>query len=107
MLRDLLAELLESYGYNVIKVISGVEVLKVLTEEIKVNLAIIDYNMPEMDGLECIRKIRELNFNIPIILSSGSISFSSDRNYKSEGIDALVAKPYEFDTLLETIQKLI
>ncbi len=41
MLRDLLAELLESNGYNVIKVISGAEALKVLTEEIKVDMAII------------------------------------------------------------------
>ncbi len=107
MLRDLLAELLESYGYNVIKVISGVEALKILTEEIKVNLAIIDYNMPEMDGLECIKKIRELKFKIPIILSSGSISWNSEDKYRSEGIDAVVSKPYEFETMLGTIQKLI
>ena len=107
MLRDLLAELLESYGFNVIKVISGVEALKVLTEEIKVNLAIIDYNMPEMDGLECIRKIRELKFNIPIILSSGSLYLSDGEKFRSEGIDAVVSKPYEFETMLETIQKLI
>ncbi len=107
MLRDLLAELLESYGFNVIKVISGVEALKVLTEEIKVNLAIIDYNMPEMDGLECIKKIRELSFNIPIILSSGSLSLNNEEVYRSKGIDAVVSKPYEFETMLDTIQKLI
>ena len=52
MLRDLLAEILESSGFNVIKVTSGAEVIKVLTEEMKVDLLIIDYNMPGMNGLD-------------------------------------------------------
>ncbi len=107
MLRDLLSELLESYGYNVIKVSSGMEALKVLTEEIKVNLAIIDYNMPQMDGLECIRQIRELKFKMPIILSSGSISLDENFDYKKMGITNILSKPYEFETMLSTIQKLI
>jgi signal transduction histidine kinase/CheY-like chemotaxis protein len=107
MLRDLLAELLESSGYNVIKVSSGTEALKVLTEEIKVDLAIIDYNMPEMDGLTCIKKIRELKFDMHIILSSGSFHFEDNFDYKKAGITAMLSKPYEFETMLSTIQKLI
>jgi len=107
MLRDLLAEMLESYGYNVIKVVTGFEVLKVLTEEIKVDLAIIDFNMPELDGLTCIRKIRELKFNIPIILSTGSTLSGETFDELKEGINSIVPKPYEFDTMLSTIQKLI
>ncbi|MHB8853843.1 MAG: hybrid sensor histidine kinase/response regulator [Ignavibacteriaceae bacterium] len=107
MLRDLLTELLESYGYNVIKVASGIEALKVLTEEIKVDLAIIDFNMPEMNGLDCIKKIRELNFAFPVILSSGSLSLNDNFDYKKFSINGVLPKPYEFDTMLETIRKLI
>jgi len=107
MLRDLLAELLESNDYSVIKVISGTEVLKVLTEEIKVDLLIIDYNMPEMNGIECVKKLRELKFAIPVILSTGSLSFAEDLDLNGLGINSLLTKPYEFDTMLTTIQKLI
>jgi signal transduction histidine kinase/CheY-like chemotaxis protein len=107
MLRDLLGELLESQGYNVIKVASGKEVLTVLTEELKVDLIIIDYNMPEMNGLECIRRIKELNFKMPIILSTGSLSVEEKFNTKSDDISSVLNKPYEFDTMLNTIQKLI
>ena len=60
MLGDLLAELLETNGFSVIKVTSGKEVLTLLTEEIKVDLAIIDYNMPGLSGLETIAEIRKL-----------------------------------------------
>jgi CheY-like chemotaxis protein len=107
MLRDLLAELLESSDYSVIRVQSGVEALKVLTEEIKVDLLIIDYNMPEMNGIECLKKIKELGIRMPVILSSGSLSFAEDLDMQELGVSSLLTKPYEFDTMLTTIQKLI
>ncbi len=107
MLRDLLAEMLESNGYNVIKVGSGSEALRILTEEIKADLVIVDFNMPEMNGLETIQKIRELNFNMPVILSSGSMGLEEELNLKEAGVTATLTKPYEFDTMFSTIQKLI
>jgi signal transduction histidine kinase/CheY-like chemotaxis protein len=107
MLRDLLAELLESSGFNVIRVTSGSEVLKVLTEEMKVDLVIIDYNMPEMNGLECVEQIRKHNYTMPVILSTGSLSVESSPDVKKVGVTSLVAKPYEFDTMLSTIRSLI
>ena len=107
MLRDLLADLLESNGFNVIKVSSGMEVLTVLTEEIKVDLIIIDYNMPGMNGLDCIQRIRELNFNMPIILSTGSLNIESKIDLPKLGINSLLNKPYEFDAMMSTIKKLI
>jgi len=106
MLSELLSEMLESSGYYVIKVKSGEEVITVLTEELKVDLLIIDYNMPAMNGLECIAKVRELNFNFPVILSSGSMRFENEdlSRYK---VNSKIMKPYEFDTMLDTIRKLI
>ncbi len=106
MLSELLAEMLESSGYYVIKVKSGEEVITVLTEELKVDLLIIDYNMPVMNGLDCISKIRSLNFNLPVILSSGSLRFE-DEDLKRYKVNSKIMKPYEFDTMLDTIKKLI
>jgi signal transduction histidine kinase/CheY-like chemotaxis protein len=106
MLSELLAEMLESSGYYVIKVKSGEEVITVLTEELKVDLLIIDYNMPVMNGLDCIAKIRSLNFNLPVILSSGSLRFV-DENLESYKVSSKIMKPYEFDTMLDTIKQLI
>ena len=107
MLRDLLAELLESSGYSVIRVGSGVEALKVLTEEIKIDLLIIDYNMPEMTGLETIQKIKELKLTFPIILSTGSLMESKQADFEKQGVDRLQSKPYEFEQMLATIQELL
>lgn len=106
MLSELLAELLELNGYNVVRVTSGKEVLKVLTEEIKVDLLIIDYNMPEMNGIECITEIRKLKFDMPIILSSGSLKVE-EIDIEKYDIKSKLTKPYDFETMLSTIQKLI
>ncbi len=107
MLSDLLTELLEAAGYNVIKVYNGNEVIKVLTEELKVDMVIMDFNMPGLNGLDCSQKIRELKLDLPIILSTGSNSFNDEQNLKKMGITGVVTKPYEFETLLATIQRLI
>ncbi|HEX7356958.1 MAG TPA: ATP-binding protein [Ignavibacteriaceae bacterium] len=106
MLSELLAEMLESSGYYIIKVKSGEEVIKVLTEELKVDLLIIDYNMPGMNGLDCIAKIRELKFNLPIILSSGSSRFENEDLTRFK-VSKKIMKPYEFDTMLDSIKQLI
>jgi len=107
MLSELLSELLESTGYNVIKVSSGDEAIKLLTEEIKVDLAIIDYNMPGKTGLDTIAEIRNLKFEMPIILSSGSMKVDDDLNLDKYKINGKLQKPYEFETMLATIQKFI
>lgn len=106
MLSELLAELLELNGYNVIRVTSGEEVLKVLTEEIKVDLLIIDYNMPAMNGIECIERLRKLNFDMPVILSSGSLNID-ELKLEEYNIKSKLTKPYDFETMLSTIQQLI
>jgi signal transduction histidine kinase/CheY-like chemotaxis protein len=107
MLRDLLAELLESSGFNTIRVTSSAEVLQVLNEEMKVDLLIIDYNMPGMNGLDCVSEIRKLNHKMPVILSTGSLSVEEGFDVKKYGVTSLVTKPYEFDTMLSTIRSLI
>jgi len=107
MLGDLLAELLETNGYSVIKVSSGREVLTVLTEEIKVDLAIIDYNMPGLSGLETISEIRKLNMDIPIILSSGSMWVNQESELLKYKINGQLNKPYEFEAMLATIKKFV
>jgi signal transduction histidine kinase/CheY-like chemotaxis protein len=106
MLSDILGEMLETYGYYVVKVKSSEEVIQVLTEEIKVDLLIIDYNMPQMNGLECVAELRKRNFNMPVILSSGSLSFE-DADLEKVKINSKLLKPYEFETMLKTIQELL
>lgn len=107
LLQDLLAEILESYNYTVVKVQDGKEVLRVLTEEIKIDLLILDYNMPVMDGVKCLQEIRKLGIDIPVIFSTGSLGIAERADLSTLNINALLAKPYDFNSMLTMIRELI
>jgi CheY-like chemotaxis protein len=63
----------ECMGYSVFTVESGKEALELLRLN-TVDAVVVDYIMPEMDGEETARRIREIRPNLPIILSSGCLS---------------------------------
>ena len=107
MLKELLSDLLESVGYNVIMVDNGLEALRVLKEEMVVDMIIIDYSMPDMDGLTCTEEIRKLGFKMPVVLSSGSLAFEENLNWKKKGVTKILTKPYEFNVMLNLIEELI
>ena len=72
---------------------------------------LMDMRMPEMDGLEATRKIREMNRldakNIPIIALTAN-AFDEDVQYSMQaGLNAHLSKPVEPDTLFKTLEELI
>ena len=72
---------------------------------------LMDMRMPEMDGLEATRRIRDMNRldakNIPIIaLTANAFDEDVQRSMQS-GLNAHLSKPVEPETLYETLEKLI
>ncbi|GMU86575.1 MAG: hypothetical protein AMXMBFR48_18170 [Ignavibacteriales bacterium] len=104
---DLLGELLESLDYYVIKVKSGEEVVRIMKDEIKVDLLIIDFNMPGMNGIDAISQVRQINYSVPIIFSTGSTGFSYKFPVENLNISSIIHKPYDFETMLATIKELL
>lgn len=107
VLRELLSELLESYDYKVTAVSNGTEVLKNLNTKVLPDLLIIDQKMPDIDGLSCIKKIKELNYDLPIILASGSQSEELNQAEISRLVNRIINKPYNFEEMLSVIRELI
>lgn len=104
ILRELLSELFQSCNYTVFTSSDGREVLDLLKVRMP-DLLIIDEKMPGMDGIECIKEISLLNYNIPIILATGS----QTENVKIESINInrVICKPYNFEDLLSLVRELI
>lgn len=102
-------ETLETYGFNVITAGSGIEALRILsrTEKDLIRLAIVDINMPGLNGCETIAAMRQIIPHLPTILSTGSVDIAIKQEIEKSNIQASILKPYTARKLLETVSSVI
>ena len=94
--------ILEKHGFQVIIANNGKEAVELLTKE-SFDLVLMDVQMPEMDGLEATRKIRELGIKTPIVALTAN-AFEEDRKRCFEaGMDEYLSKPIKIEELLNII----
>lgn len=107
--RTLEKNILEAAGFVVTTAINGVEALKKLREH-AVHIVVSDVQMPEMNGLELVRQIRQskAHQHLPVILVT-SLESSADREEgRAAGADAYIVKRgFDQAELLATIARLI
>jgi two-component system sensor histidine kinase/response regulator len=105
--RKVVVNLLKKAGYQVDTVENGVQVFEALNDN-SYNLVLMDVQMPEMDGLEATRRIRELedrNKEVPIIgLSAHAMSGDRERCLAA-GMDDYLTKPIQPQALLSAIER--
>ena len=93
---------LESFGYTVLTAASGSKGLE-LASEYSVDVVILDYFMPEMDGQEVAIAMRRLKPLVPIILLTGGVDIPPQT---LSLVDALIAKNRLASQLLPAIAQL-
>ncbi len=73
------------------------------------DLIIFDINMPKLNGIEMLEKIRELRYhrNVPAIAVTSVGHLVSTEDNRSMGIRAVIIKPFQPDKLLYAINKII
>ena len=92
--------------YEVIRAINGIDAVEKV-EQGGIDMVLMDLKMPEMDGLQATRIIKEKYPDMPIIALTAN-AFSSDREQAFEaGCDEFLSKPVKSELCLETIAKLL
>jgi len=108
--RTLTVEVLEDIGYEVISAENGREAVKTWEEE-DFDCILMDIQMPEMDGFEAVRVIREKELNsgnyIPIIAMTAYAMKGDREKCLSAGMDDYIAKPFSKIVLLDTVGRLL
>lgn len=98
---DSLTALLEGEGYQVTSYQHSPEAVDAISET-KVDLVITDIKMPQMDGVEVLKRVKEIDDGIPVILLTGNASLNSAVDAISRGAYDYLLKPVEFERL-ETV----
>jgi CheY-like chemotaxis protein len=68
-------------------------------------LVLMDLTMPRMDGKEAFRRMKELDPNVRVILSSGYNEQEAIQQFIGRGLAGFIQKPYQLKTLLEALHK--
>ena len=100
MILTMLSKCLEAEGYHVYLADSGKRALELLT--VSPDLILLDINMPEMDGLELCRFIRE-HISCPIIFLTAKVEEQDIINGLAIGGDDYITKPFSMDELMARI----
>lgn len=92
-------------GYEVITVTNGEEAIAYLLEH-KVDLAILDWMMPQKSGIEVCRDIRNFQLPVKVMMLTAKNSVEDEISSLSYGADEYIRKPFEPRVLLLRIKKL-
>lgn len=100
--RSSFQDILEESQFRCISVASGREALDVLKKQ-AVDLVLLDIQMPEMDGIECLREIRRVHPTVRVMM----VTAYSERIDKAREIGALdiLSKPLAIDNLIPVLEK--
>lgn len=103
--RMLLTKIIKGFSKEIIEAIDGVEAIEACKNNPDIDLVMMDINMPNMNGHEATKQIRQFNKNV-IIIAQTANAFDSDREVAMEsGCNDFISKPIIKNELLELINK--
>ncbi len=105
-IRDSLRMILEFEGYRVETAGSGIEALRIARDR-PPDAILLDLRMPEMDGLEAFRQLRERGYDMPVIVVSGHADVATAVEATRRGAFDFFQKPLERDRILLSLRNAV
>jgi DNA-binding response OmpR family regulator len=103
-IRGLYKEEFTEMGYDVTTVNDGIQALAAM-DATKFDLATLDMRMEEMDGIETLRKMKEKDSSLPVIICTAYEEYKHD--FGSWCSDAYVVKSSDLSLLRDTVKKIL
>ncbi len=105
-LRDVIKLQLEQRGLNVLEAVDGqnaIDILKSGDNMVNVGLILCDIRMPKVNGVECIRFLREQAPGIPVVVITGYPDSGLATDLMEKGVKEYLVKPVEKEKLLAVV----
>ncbi len=108
VMRQMEIKTLNALGFNnIIEAENGKAAIKILETDLSIELIISDWNMPEMDGFELLKWVRnnESTKNIPFLMATGRGEKKEVEKANEAGVSSFISKPFNKDELLDKINE--
>jgi two-component system chemotaxis response regulator CheY len=104
-MRMMIKDILTKNGYNIVgEAENGAKAVEKYAE-LKPDLVLMDITMPEMDGIEALKKIKAADANASIIMCSAMGQQAMVIESIQSGAKDFIVKPFQADRVLEAVQK--
>ena len=100
MNQQLLGTYLKKMGANVFIADNG-EIAVAIAQKENIDLIYMDMQMPVMSGQDAVIRLRELHFEVPIVMLTGNATQEDEQLCKAAGCNAFITKPIQRSTLYE------
>ncbi len=105
MVRQHVQRTLTAAGFLVSEAADGVEALEKLESEPDTKLVVCDVNMPKMNGLEFLERLRSMNSSIPVVMLTTEGEPGLIRRAKALGAKGWIVKPFKAELLVAAAEK--
>ena len=106
-MRMMIKDILTKNGYNIVgEAENGAKAVEQYAE-LKPDLVLMDITMPEMDGIEALKKIKAADANASIIMCSAMGQQAMVIESIQSGAKDFIVKPFQADRVLEAVQKVV
>ena len=104
----LVRDILRHNGHETIEAPTGGEGVRLASEK-KPDLILMDIQLPDIDGIEALRRLREVPAldAVPVVAVSASVMPDDHQKIVRSGFDAFVTKPINLKSFLETVQRFL
>jgi two-component system, cell cycle sensor histidine kinase and response regulator CckA len=101
-------QMLKKLGYNVIVAENGKKAIEIFRKEYKnINLVLLDMVMPGTSGLETFDRLREIDINAKVLLSSGYSLDGQAREIMDKGCDGFIQKPFTLKNISQKVKEIL
>ena len=100
--------ILKKHGYGVLKAINGQEGIK-MAKESDFDLIIMDWQLPDIDGLEVTKRIKKIERlkEIPVIFCTSNVMKGDRERAVDAGADDYIEKPIRPESFIEVVKKFL
>jgi CheY-like chemotaxis protein len=102
--RSHLRRLLERRGYTVLDAPDGRAGLAAVARD-RPDVLLLDLTMPDLDGVEVVRRLRANGMRVPIVLCSGDLGYATERGLEPGMVQGILQKPFSTDELIHALER--